>query len=124
MGALVFVCPATGLEVFTGLEMDHDSFAALPSVLPDIRCPHCPKPHQLSEVSAWLAEGERRTDGTASGELPLPSSRSFAETSEKPGHVPAAGFLVQKEPYISAVFDSQGAHSSPFVACPHTLRPT
>ena len=39
MGTLVFVCPATGLEVFTGLEMDHDSFAALPSVLPDIRCP-------------------------------------------------------------------------------------
>ena len=38
MGTLVFVCPATGLEVFTGLEMERDTFAALPSVLPDIRC--------------------------------------------------------------------------------------
>ena len=27
MGTLVFVCPATGLEVFTGLEMDQDAFA-------------------------------------------------------------------------------------------------
>ena len=68
MGTLVFVCPATGLEVVTGLEMDQSTFADLPSVLPDIRCPHCPKPHQLSDVTAWLAEGERRTDGTASGE--------------------------------------------------------
>ena len=57
MGTLVFVCPTTGLEVFTGLEMDHATFAGLPSVLPDIRCPHCTKPHQLSEVAAWLAEG-------------------------------------------------------------------
>ena len=72
MGTLVFVCPATGFEVFTGLEMDHDSFAALPSVLPDLSCPHCPKPHQLSEVTAWLAEGQRRTDGTASGEAATP----------------------------------------------------
>ena len=72
MGTLVFVCPATGFEVFTGLEMDHDSFAALPSVLPDLSCPHCPKPHQLSEVTAWLAEGQRRTNGTPSGEAATP----------------------------------------------------
>lgn len=55
MGSLVFVCPATGLEVSTGLEMDTDTFATLPSVQPDIHCPHCPKPHQLSELAAWLA---------------------------------------------------------------------
>ena len=72
MGTLVFVCPVTGLEVFTGLEMDQSTFADLPSVLPDIRCPHCPKPHQLSDVTAWLAEGERRTDGTASNETAIP----------------------------------------------------
>ena len=28
MGTLVFVCPATGLEVLTGLEMDHDTCQA------------------------------------------------------------------------------------------------
>jgi len=72
MGTLVFVCPTTGLEVFTGLEMDHSTFADLPSVLPDIRCPHCPKPHHLSQVTAWLAEGERRTDEAASGEAATP----------------------------------------------------
>ena len=55
MGTLIFVCPATELEVFTGLEMDVDTFATLPSVLPDIRCPHCSKPHQLSSwPSGWL----------------------------------------------------------------------
>ena len=72
MGTLVFVCPTTGLEVFTGREMDHNSFAALPSVLPDVRCPHCPKPHQLSEVTAWLAEGQSRTDGADSREAITP----------------------------------------------------
>ena len=65
MGTLVFVCPTTGLEVFTGLEMDFDTFADLPSVLPDIRCPHCSKPHQLRHVAARLVEGVRRTDEAA-----------------------------------------------------------
>ena len=51
MGTLVFVCPATGLEVLTGLEMDHDTFADLPSVLPDIRCPHCRKTPSIKRRS-------------------------------------------------------------------------
>jgi hypothetical protein len=72
MGTLVFVCPTTGLEVFTGLEMDFDTFADLPSVLPDIRCPHCPKPHQLCHVAARLVEGARRTDEAALGEPAFP----------------------------------------------------
>ena len=79
MGALVFVCPATGLEVSTGLEMDHDTFAALPSVLPDVSCPHCPKPHQLSEVTAWLAEGRVELMGPPQARLPLPKIKVFAE---------------------------------------------
>ena len=61
MGTLVFVCPTTGLEVITGLEMDFDTFADLPSVLPDIRCPHCPKPHQLRSLPAWLKACAGRT---------------------------------------------------------------
>ena len=64
MGTLVFVCPATGLEVFTGLEMDHATFAALPTVLPDVRCPHCTTCHPLSDLASWLAEGKRATDGS------------------------------------------------------------
>ena len=71
MGTLVFVCPTTGLEVFTGLEMDHSTFADLPSVLPDIRCPHCPKPHELSRRAARLVEGAKGRGRQA--RLPLPS---------------------------------------------------
>ena len=82
MGTLVFVCPTTGLEVVTGLEMDQATFAALSTVLPDIRCPHCANPHQLLDVASWLAEGERKHDGaggtTASHEAP-PSLRSALE---------------------------------------------
>ena len=63
MGTLIFVCPATGQEVFTGPEMHADTFATLPSVLPDIRCPYCPKPHQLSKWAVWLADGEGRIFG-------------------------------------------------------------
>ena len=79
MGTLVFVCPATGFEVFTGLEMDQSTFADLPSVLPDIRCPHCPRPHQLSDVTAWLAEESVEQTGPRQTKLPSPSSRAFAE---------------------------------------------
>ena len=63
MGTLIFLCPSTGIEVVNGLEMDVDTFATLPSVLPDIRCPHCSKPHQLSELVVWLADGEGRIHG-------------------------------------------------------------
>ena len=63
MGTLFFVCPATTLEVSTGLEMDADTFATLPSVVPDIECPHCSQPHQLSELAVWLADGEGRIFG-------------------------------------------------------------
>ena len=81
MGALVFVCPATGLEVPTGLEMDHEIFAALPSVLPDLSCPHCTKPHQLSEVTAWLAKASVELMGPPQARLPLPKIKVFARTS-------------------------------------------
>lgn len=63
MGTLIFVCPTTGHEVSTGLEMDVSTFATLPSVLPDIRCPHCSKPHELSELAVWLADGDGRIFG-------------------------------------------------------------
>ena len=59
MGTLVFVCPETGAEVVTGLEMENFTFADLPSVQPDIRCPHCNEPHRYSDVKAWLSDGAR-----------------------------------------------------------------
>jgi hypothetical protein len=37
MGTLVFVCPTSGREVFTGLEIDPASFQGLPKVLAEIK---------------------------------------------------------------------------------------
>ena len=39
MGTLVFVCPTSGREVFTGLEIDPASFEGLSKVLAEIKCP-------------------------------------------------------------------------------------
>ena len=49
MSTLVFVCPATGVEVCTGIEMEP---ATLPQLeLSKVYCPHCRKlPHWLARV--------------------------------------------------------------------------
>jgi hypothetical protein len=54
MGTLVFVCPATGQEVSTGIEMDPATFAGLRRE--DARCPYCLQLHRLNELRAWIAE--------------------------------------------------------------------
>ena len=52
MGALIFVCPATGEEVPTGIEMD---LATLGQVdWAKIYCPHCQQSHQMAGISYWL----------------------------------------------------------------------
>ena len=47
MGTLVFVCPATGQEVTTGIEMDKATLASLRGE--PLRCPYCPEAHQISD---------------------------------------------------------------------------
>jgi hypothetical protein len=55
MSTLKFVCPATGLEVDTGVEVAETTFNMLgPAAL--LLCPHCPEPHALAGVQAWLEE--------------------------------------------------------------------
>jgi hypothetical protein len=39
MGTLVFVCPTSCREVFTGLEIDPASFQGISKVLAEIKCP-------------------------------------------------------------------------------------
>jgi hypothetical protein len=56
MAALKFICPATGNEVDTGLDLDAQRFVALPRDTTGLNCPHCEKPHVLAGVSAWLGE--------------------------------------------------------------------
>ena len=56
MGTLVFVCPTSGREVFTGLEIDPASFQGLPKVLAEIKCADCGGTHNLFEVELRLAD--------------------------------------------------------------------
>ena len=60
MGALVFVCPTSGHEVSTGLEIDPESYGALPEVLADIKCPHCGLTRNLYKVEARLINESTR----------------------------------------------------------------
>ena len=53
MGVLKVRCPESGREVSTGIEIDPQSFAALPDKLPVSNCPLCGLDH------AWLKCGAR-----------------------------------------------------------------
>jgi hypothetical protein len=57
MGVLMFECPKNGTPVSTGLEMDAESFLALSKQPVHLQCPHCPAPHLLGDVRAWLSRG-------------------------------------------------------------------
>ena len=56
MGTLVFVCPAMGAEVSTGIEMDLATLQQLE--LSKVYCPHCRQQHQMAGIPYWLAEVE------------------------------------------------------------------
>jgi len=54
MGNLVFVCPTTGHQVSTGVDVEGSSFKSLPRTRTAIFCPRCRKNHLLSRIWAWL----------------------------------------------------------------------
>ena len=54
MGTLGFVCPTTGREVDTGIEVDSLSFTSLHSE--QLGCPECLETHQLSLIKVWVAD--------------------------------------------------------------------
>jgi len=54
MGTLIFVCPSTGQQVSTGVEIDRSSFKSLPRTKTSIFCPGCRRSHLLSRIWAWL----------------------------------------------------------------------
>ena len=58
MGTLVFVCPATGEEVSTGIEMDLTTLSQLD--LAKVYCPHCRQPHMVS-IEYWLSQVDEPT---------------------------------------------------------------
>jgi hypothetical protein len=57
MGTLVFICPATGDEVLTGIEMESETLESLRTE--PVRCPYCRQVHQLSGILAWLQNEDR-----------------------------------------------------------------
>jgi hypothetical protein len=54
MGTLHFVCPKSGREVDTGVEVEPVSFASL--VSEQLGCPDCLEIHQLHQIKAWIAD--------------------------------------------------------------------
>jgi hypothetical protein len=54
MGTLVFICPANGEEVSTGIEMDLATLNQLD--LAKVFCPHCRQPHHMVGVEYWLSQ--------------------------------------------------------------------
>ena len=58
MGTLVFVCPATGHEVSTGVSVDRATFRKLSRTATEISCPHCHNNHALSTIAVWFLSNE------------------------------------------------------------------
>jgi hypothetical protein len=56
MGTLMFECPATGMEVSTGIEVDTASFESLSPFTAHLHCPHCPSPHPIHALRIWLSK--------------------------------------------------------------------
>ena len=83
MGTLVFVCPTTGHEVSTGVEVDRSNYKRLSRTKTAVFCPRCRKNHMLAAIWAWLVdevlESPKRTALLRSllrRRLPLGSKRS------------------------------------------------
>ena len=70
MGTLEFVCPTTGHEVSTGVEVDRTTFRKLSKTGAEISCPHCQNNHALSTIAVWLVSDEVPAD--------IPSAKSAA----------------------------------------------
>ena len=56
MGTLVYLCPATGAEVSTGIEMEPVTLQQLE--LSKVYCPHCRQQHQMAGIPYWLVQAD------------------------------------------------------------------
>jgi hypothetical protein len=52
MPVLRFVCPATGNQVETDIDLDAQGFADLPRDATTLACPHCDRPHLLAGLGS------------------------------------------------------------------------
>jgi len=58
MGVVMIKCPASGRAVSTGIEVDSETFRALPDLSSQMNCPACKAHHAWSKSEAWLAGDE------------------------------------------------------------------
>jgi hypothetical protein len=56
MGMLVFVCPTSGNEVVTGLEIDPTSYQGLKNETAEIRCSACGLSHNFFQIETRLVD--------------------------------------------------------------------
>ena len=63
MGTLVFVCPTTGHEVSTGVEVDRSDYKRLSRTKTAIFCPRCRKNHMLSVDLGLVSQRGSRSTG-------------------------------------------------------------
>lgn len=62
MGVLIFVCPATGLDVSTELDVDAFTYADITSIGEPVSCPRCDKAHNLADLDSWTIEPKPRAE--------------------------------------------------------------
>ena len=88
MGTLVFVCPTTGHEVSTGVEVDRSNYKRLSRTKTALFCPRCRKNHMLAAIWAWLVDEVPESPDYSTSRSLL--RRSFASVSKRsnPIHEP------------------------------------
>lgn len=60
MSKLMILCPTTGQEVFTGIEIPSDTIAQIPEIVSRMTCPACNQEHAWSKKDARVVETGRR----------------------------------------------------------------
>jgi hypothetical protein len=91
MGTLMVCCPATGLEVSLGVELDSVSFDRIPDFLATFHCGACAaEEHPWSKADAWIAAAEfRQSTKTAASAPPRPQLSSRGGARPLARRVPA-----------------------------------
>jgi hypothetical protein len=62
MSKLMILCPATGQEVFTGVEIPSETIAQIPEIVSRMLCPACNQEHAWSKKDARVAETGKTPD--------------------------------------------------------------
>jgi hypothetical protein len=56
MFSIMINCARTGRAISTGIDTDLDTFARIPDVIANARCPLCRADHVWSKAIAWICD--------------------------------------------------------------------